>query len=159
MDRETAHALEIYDPPRAERHYTRLRKQVSAWLERHHASPRTQRYLLLIPDLFALVLRLLADPRLDLSLKAQLVVVAAYVIAPFDLIPDFIMPVGLTDDTIALAFVLSRVVALMGQAGESLLQQYWEGDGEALQAIQKVLAGADGIIDRLVRRRIRKRFG
>jgi len=68
------------------------------------------------------------------------------------------MPAGLSDDAVALAFVLSRVVALMGQAGEMILHEHWEGDGEALQAIQKLLSGADGVIDRLMRRRIRRRF-
>jgi uncharacterized membrane protein YkvA (DUF1232 family) len=113
---------------------------------------------LLLPDLFALLVRLVRDPRIDSSLKAQLLLVSAYVISPIDLIPDFLLPIGLADDTVALAFILSRVVAIMGQAGADMLREHWEGDGDVLDQIQRLIEHADSVLNRRVLDRLRRRF-
>ncbi len=143
---------------RAERFYTKLRARIRRWLGRHHVGGRLREYLLLLPDLFALVVRLLRDAHIEPALKTQLVLVSAYVISPIDLIPDFLLPMGLVDDTVAVAFVLSRVAAIMGQAGEDLLYEHWEGEGDVLLQIQRLLAGADQVLNRHVLRRLRRRF-
>jgi uncharacterized membrane protein YkvA (DUF1232 family) len=143
---------------RAERFYTKLRARISRWLGRRHVGGRLREYLLLLPDLFALVIRLLRDAHIEPALKRQLVLVSAYVISPIDLIPDFLLPMGLVDDTVAVAFILSRVAAIMGQAGEDLLYQHWEGEGDVLLQIQRLLAGADQVLNHHVLGRLRKRF-
>ena len=135
--------------------YTRLRARVTAWLDGHDVNPQVKEYLLLLPDLFALLIRLMGDPRVDKSLKAQLALVSIYVISPIDLIPDFILPVGLIDDTVALAFILTRVVKLMGETGEDILRQHWEGQGDILAQLQKIARTAD----RLLNERVLKRLG
>jgi len=126
---------EQQNPPdirRARGSYTRLRARVTAWLDGRDVSDQVKEYLLLLPDLFALLIRLMGDPRVDKSLKAQLAIVSVYVISPIDLIPDFILPAGLIDDTIALAFILTRVIRIMGETGEDILRQHWEGQGDVL---------------------------
>jgi len=144
---------------RAERYYSRLRRKVAGWLERRHVRPAVREYLLLLPDLFTLVIRLLRDPRLSPGLKLQLLGASAYVITPLDFIPDFIVPFGLTDDTVALAFILSRVVGLMGVAGERVLREHWEGRGDVLHQIELVLAAADEVLNRRVAGWLSRRFG
>lgn len=144
---------------RAERYYTRLRRKVARWLERHHVQPTVREYLLLLPDMFTLLIRLLRDPRLSSGLKLQLLGASAYVISPLDFVPDFIVPFGLTDDTVALAFILSRVVGLMGSAGESVLREHWEGRGDILRQIELVLATADEVLNRRVAGWLSRRFG
>jgi uncharacterized membrane protein YkvA (DUF1232 family) len=144
---------------RAERFYTKLRARVSRWLGQHHVGGRLREYLLLLPDLFALLIRLLRDAHIDPALKRQLILVSAYVISPIDLIPDFLLPMGLVDDTVAVAFVLSRVAAIMGQAGEDLLRQHWEGQGDIIMQIQHLLASADRVLNGHVIRLLRNRFG
>ncbi|MBC7223898.1 MAG: hypothetical protein H5T59_06460, partial [Anaerolineae bacterium] len=58
--------VEQYDPERAGRFYTRLRRRIVRWLEQNtKVDPRTRDYLLLLPDLFALLMRLIADPRVS----------------------------------------------------------------------------------------------
>jgi uncharacterized membrane protein YkvA (DUF1232 family) len=144
---------------RAERFYTKLRARVSRWLGQHHVGGRLREYLLLLPDLFALLIRLLRDAHIDPALKRQLILVSIYVISPIDLIPDFLLPMGLVDDTVAVAFVLSRVAAIMGQAGEDLLRQHWEGQGDIIMQIQHLLASADRVLNGHVIRLLRNRFG
>jgi uncharacterized membrane protein YkvA (DUF1232 family) len=148
-----------YDAERAERFYSRLRARISNWLEgRARVGDRVRSLLLLLPDLFVLVVRLIKDPRVGRSSKLQLIAVSAYVMAPIDLIPDFLLPFGLIDDTVALAFVLSRLVSMMEEAGEQVLQEHWEGDGNVLAAIQKVLNAADTVLNARLLRRLRERF-
>ena len=134
---------EEYDLERAERFYTKLRRRITTWLNRHIGiGDKIRDALLLLPDLFALVIRLIRDPRIDRGPKLQLIAVTAYVISPIDLVPDFLLPFGLIDDTVALAFVLGRVVRMMGQAGEAVLREHWEGNGDVLDRIQWIASNA-----------------
>ncbi len=159
MSEETSpHRLDI-EIVRAERYYSRLRRKVAGWLERRRVRPAVREYLLLLPDLFTLLIRLLRDPRLSSGLKLQLLGASAYVITPLDFIPDFIVPFGLTDDTVALAFILSRVVGLMGGAGERVLREHWEGRGDVLHQIELVLSAADQVLNRRVLGWLSRRFG
>ena len=147
------------DIERAGRFYSKLRSRIAAWLEEHtEVSDRVREYLLLLPDLFALLVRLIRDPRIDGSLKLQLIAASAYVISPIDLLPDFLLPVGLVDDAIAVAFVLSRLTRIMGDAGEDILREHWEGEGDILTQIQKIAATADAVIDQRILRRLRRLF-
>jgi len=129
-----------YDFERADRFYTRVRSRVVNWLgKRPQISDSMREYLLLLPDMFALLSRLIRDPRIDASLKGQLIAVSAYVISPIDFIPDFFLPFGLSDDVLALAFILSRVVRIMEQAGAAILREHWEGEGDILVQIEKAV--------------------
>jgi uncharacterized membrane protein YkvA (DUF1232 family) len=148
-----------YDFERAERFYSRLRKRIVAWLNaRANVDGQVREYLLLLPDLFALIVRLIADPRIDASLKLQLIAVSAYVISPIDLVPDFLLPVGLIDDVVAIAFVLSRVVRIMEEAGEDILREHWEGEGDVLAQVQSVAGTADSMLNTAILRRLRQLF-
>jgi uncharacterized membrane protein YkvA (DUF1232 family) len=151
----------VYDVERAERHYTRLRRAIAAWFARRggKVGGALGEVLLLLPDLFALVIRLMGDPRLPRWTKVQLAAATAYVISPIDFIPDFIFPIGLIDDTVALAFVLSRIVVLMEGAGAEILAEHWEGPGSVLGALLKVAGAADDLLSGRVADALRKTFG
>ena len=132
-----------YDVQRTERFYTRLRRRVTNWLSRHAGvKGRIRDALLLLPDLFALVVRLIRDPRIDRGPKLQLIAVTTYVISPIDFVPDFLLPFGLIDDTVALVFILARIVTMMDQAGEAVLREHWEGEGDVLERIQWITTNA-----------------
>ena len=145
-----------FDAERAARFYSRTRGRIAAWLrDRTGIPPAVRETLLLVPDLFALVVRLILDPRVDGSLRAQLVLVSVYVISPVDFIPDFLLPGGLLDDAVAMAFVLSRLARIMASSGESILREHWEGEGDALAQIQRVTAAADKVLDGVLLKRLR----
>lgn len=148
-----------YDFKWAERFYTKLRSRISNWLSsKAKVGSRVRGYLLLVPDLFALLMRLIRDPRVDNALKLQLMAVSAYVIAPIDLVPDFLLPIGLVDDAVALAFVLNRTVKMMDESGEAILREHWEGEGDVLDQIQQALRTADSVLGPRVLKRLRKLF-
>ena len=148
-----------YDFERAERFYSRLRTRVVAWLNaRTNVDGQVREYLLLLPDLFALLIRLIGDPRIDFSLKLQLIAASMYVISPIDLVPDFLLPIGLIDDVVAVAFVLSRIVSIMEQAGEDILREHWEGEGDVLAQIQSVAGAAHTVLNAGILRRLQQLF-
>ena len=68
----------------------------SAW----SARSRVIEVLFHLPNLIRLYWRLLRDPRVSIWPKAMLVGALAYVVLPFDLIPDFIPFVGEIDDLV-----------------------------------------------------------
>ncbi len=134
---------------RARRFYTRLRARVERWLKsRARLNERARDYLLLLPDLFTLVVRLAGDRRLSRSLRAQLIVAIGYVLSPVNVIPDFLMPLGLLDDAVVLAFVLDRVVKIMGQAGVEIMREHWDGPPDMLGRIHWIMETADNVVNR-----------
>jgi uncharacterized membrane protein YkvA (DUF1232 family) len=148
------------DIGRIERRYSRLRRRIETWLEGHTGvDERIREYLLLLPDLFVLLTRLMRDPRVDPALKLQLLAAGVYLVSPIDLIPDFLMPVGLVDDAVAIALVLSSVAKLMGVEGEELLREHWEGTDEVLVQIEGLVRDANRLLDSAVLRRLRSLFG
>lgn len=147
------------DLARAERFYTRLRARVVGWLRRRgKMGTRAAPYLLLLPDLFALLLRLIRDPRVGTGAKLKMLAATAYVISPIDLVPDFLLPVGLLDDTVAVALVLSQVMAMLQEAGEDILREHWEGTGDVLRNIRLVLGAAEDLLGGRVVKRLHRRF-
>jgi len=85
--------------------------------------------------------------------------VSAYIIAPLDLVPDFLLPAGLADDTVALAYALTRVVALLGAAGEAVLREHWEGREDVLATVRRAVGAADRVLGSRLVAALGKRFG
>jgi uncharacterized membrane protein YkvA (DUF1232 family) len=94
--------------------------------------------LLLLPDLTVLLLRLLRDQRVPLARKAVAVAGVAYVLSPLDLMPALLLgPVGLVDDLMVVAACLSGIV---NKVHPDVVRAHWSGQGDALEAIERVTA-------------------
>jgi uncharacterized membrane protein YkvA (DUF1232 family) len=85
-----------------------------------------------MPDCVVLVRRLSRDPRVPRRRKLALVLLAAYLLLPFDLVPDFIPVAGQLDDAILVALVLR---ALLRGGGEPLVREHWPGPERSLALI------------------------
>jgi uncharacterized membrane protein YkvA (DUF1232 family) len=90
-----------------------------------------------IPDCVVLFRRLLSDPCVSGGRKLLLLGLVAYLMMPFDLVPDFIPVAGQLDDAILVALVLRTV--LRG-AGADLVREHWPGPEASLDAVLR-LAG------------------
>lgn len=116
--------------------YDSLRRKVEAWAGRK--VPERYRplvpWLLLLPDLFALLCRLAVDRRVPAADKALLGLVIAYVIAPIDLIPDLVPVIGVTDD---LALVLLMLARLVEHTPPAVLRENWAGRADLAEVIQR----------------------
>ena len=107
---------------------------------RNCPEPLSARQVLrLLPDLIRLVSRLARDDTLPRGVRVRLFVLLAYLLLPFDLIPDFIPVLGYADDVIVISLVLRSVVH---RSGVGALQRHWPGTLEGFAVVRSV-AGLD----------------
>ena len=138
--------------------YRRLRTRVSAWLGSDAGQRyRFARHLLLVPDLFHLVVRLMLDSRVPKNVRSQLFGAAVYVVSPADLLPEALLgPVGFADDVVLLALIVHR---LLGSVPRELVVEHWAGDRDLIIAIQDVLEAAEAMVGGRVWRRLKALMG
>jgi uncharacterized membrane protein YkvA (DUF1232 family) len=124
-----------------------------------------------IPRLLRLIARLLRDSRVATVDKVIFGAVLAYIVAPIDLMPDFLVGLGFADDLYLLGLALNRLFA---SAGGRVLLENWDGDAADLELL---IEGVDDIgtvipkpvrgklesalrrVRRRARRRLRRRVG
>jgi uncharacterized membrane protein YkvA (DUF1232 family) len=121
--------------------YQALRARIAQWLEGKGKGFRHAQLLLLAPDLFHLLTRLMLDRRIPVGEKAGLGAALAYFLSPIDLLPEaFLGPAGYIDDVALAAYALHRLI----NAGHgAVAKELWAGDGDLLDAVQQVLQVAD----------------
>ena len=111
--------------------------KVSRWaalLRRVVKTPWIKETLLVVPRLALLVPKLMGDERVPRRTKLALAGLAAYIVSPWDLIPDFIPGVGQLDDAIVLLLFVDGV---LNQVEDSVLLEHWTGEVATLRRVQK----------------------
>jgi len=111
--------------------------KVSRWtalLRRVVKTPWIKETLLVVPRLALLVPKLMTDERVPRRTKLALAGLAAYIVSPWDLIPDFIPGVGQLDDAIVLLLFVDGVLNLVE---DSVLLEHWTGEVATLRRVQK----------------------
>lgn len=132
--------------------YTRLRDRVAGWSERKAINPKYRDYVLALPDLFHLVVKLMMDPRVDKTSKAVLGAAIAWAVSPIDLLPDFLGPIGMVDDLLVLALALDY---MLDRTPRAVVSEHWAGTGDVFGIIRNVLDRADEWVGRGLVTRIR----
>ena len=118
--------------------YNDLRQRVAGY------SGRYSEYVLMIPDLFLLVTKLMLDKRVDSRYKVYLGSALAYVVSPIDLIPDrFFGGLGYIDDIAVMVAVLN---IMLKEVDNQVILENWSGSADLLATIRKFLDQADQII-------------
>lgn len=132
-------------PERAERFYDRVRTRIQSYVDSKGAAVgKTAEFLLLVPDVFILLWRLVNDGRVSGKNKVLLGSGIAYFIFPIDLIPEaFVGPIGYLDDLVFGVYILNRVLA---DTDAAVLREHWPGSEDVLSIIQKVLGKAESLI-------------
>ena len=92
---------------------------------------------LLLPNVLVLFKGLVRDPRVPRGSKALLVLGAAWVASPIDLIPEFIPFLGPLDDAVVAALVLRHVLRT---AGDDVIAEHWRGEPETLNRLLRFSA-------------------
>jgi uncharacterized membrane protein YkvA (DUF1232 family) len=120
--------------PRERRLYDRLRTQVVK--RQPGASSGIRDLLLLLPDLTVCLVRLLRDDRVPMGSKSIALIGVGYVISPLDFLPGLLLgPLGLVDDLLIVTATLSRI---LNGVHPDVVRSQWPGNGDALDAIQRV---------------------
>ncbi|MCP4305287.1 MAG: DUF1232 domain-containing protein [bacterium] len=105
--------------------------------------------VLLGPNLVKLLYRLLRDRRVPLQRRLAMTLVAAYIVSPIDVIPDFVPVLGSVDDILVLAFAIDY---LLQASPPEIVDLYWDGSADGLELIRGIAGwGVEMLPDRLRR--------
>src|SRR5262245_1767140 len=142
--------------PREQRLYDRLRTRVAQAPGPGQTSGIGD-LALLLPDFTVLLARLLRDPRVPRRAKLVALFGIGYVLSPIDLLPALLLgPLGLLDDLLVVTAALSR---LINHVHPDVVRAAWPGRGDALDAIQRSAAWAEGLVGRKLRGFVRGALG
>ena len=130
---------------RADRFYDRMRTGIRSYLEKKGTAAGTAgEYLLLAPDVFVLLWRLINDKRVNAKNKVMLGSGLAYYFFPLDIIPEgFIGPLGYIDDLVFAVYLLNK---LLSDTDAEVLREHWSGRDDILDTIRNVLNAADKLV-------------
>lgn len=102
-----------------------------------------------VPNLAKLVARLARDPRVPARNKAILVVVAAYLVSPVDLVPAIVPGFGQLDDLVIAVLALDQ---LLNDVPADVVREHWDGSDDVLELVQETLRLVTGFVPARVRR-------
>ena len=116
--------------------------------ERGRLKKRMKDLLLLLPNLLALMVRLVRDPRVSRADKVILGGTILYVIAPLDFIPDMIPFIGQVDDTYLVAVSLLR---LLSRADARVVADHWKNEIDVKQLLDSIVEVSSMFLPKAIR--------
>lgn len=133
--------------------YQALRTKIRSWLERVGPGFKYADILLVAPDLFHVLCRLVADKRIPPLQKAKVAATLAYFITPIGVVPEALVgPIGYIDDVALSAYVLN---GLLNSDQADIVREHWAGDKDVLEVVRGVLEVADSAIGSGLWRRLK----
>ena len=111
--------------------------------------------LLFVPNLVRLLFALLKDPRVSSADKAILAGTIIYVIAPIDVIPDFIPFIGQIDDSYLVAISLLR---LLNRANREVVLDHWKGSYDLKELVTSIARVAEFFLPRRMKKVLQGRI-
>jgi uncharacterized membrane protein YkvA (DUF1232 family) len=145
MMRESTEVSGPVSRDRADRFYDRMRESIRNYLAaKGTAAGAAGEYLLLAPDIFVLLWRLINDDRVNAKNKVMLGSGLAYYIFPLDIMPEgFLGPIGYIDDLVFAVYLLNK---LLTDTDVEILREHWSGRDDILDSIRNVLNAADNLV-------------
>lgn len=145
MMRESTEVSGPVSRDRADRFYDRMRESIRNYLAaKGTAAGSAGEYLLLAPDIFVLLWRLINDDRVNAKNKVMLGSGLAYYIFPLDIMPEgFLGPIGYIDDLVFAVYLLNK---LLSDTDVEILREHWSGRDDILDSIRNVLNAADNLV-------------
>ncbi len=148
---------EALDLKKANDFYELLREKITKWaLEKGgEKGLKTAEILLLAPDLFMLLIRLLQDSRTPVNQKVWIGIGITYFISPLDLMPEAILgPFGYLDDVVLAVFIVNKIL----NSHKQLVLENWSGKGDVLTIIQEVSAKAEELVGKQIYKQLQRIF-
>jgi uncharacterized membrane protein YkvA (DUF1232 family) len=137
--------------------YQSIRNKIHSWMQTEEGkNNRWADYILAVPDLFHLLVKLALDPEVPDKHKAKLGLGLAYFISPIDLLPEALLgPLGLADDLVVAAYILNN---MLNETDPELVKKHWAGDQDVLRLVQQIIDSADEMIGSRLINKIRAMF-
>ena len=128
-----------------QRFYDRTRASIQRYVaSKGSALEKGAEFLLLVPDFFMLLWRLVNDARVTGRNKVLLGSGIAYFVSPIDLVPEaFLGPVGFADDLVLAVYILNKILT---DTSIDIVREHWSGSEDVLITIQNVLNAADQMV-------------
>ncbi len=155
LDAEMNEAAAPVSSERATRFYDRMRNAIRNYLDtKGSLAGKTGEFLLLAPDVFVLLWRLINDARVNAKNKMMLGSGLAYYFFPLDIMPEgFMGPAGYIDDLVFAVYLLNK---MLSDTDAEVLREHWSGSDDVLSMIRNVLAAADNLVGSEIVGRIKK---
>lgn len=115
--------------------YTRFRKEFKNKISDKHS--KYYSYVVLIPDITALLFRLYKDQRVAKEIKTNISIALGYLMFPLDIIPDVIPFIGKIDDIAIIFYILQKILC---DVPEEVVLENWEGDANIIQISREAMA-------------------
>ncbi len=119
--------------------YNRIHDGAIAWATARFREPgaRAMCFVLLLPDLVRLMIKLLEDTRVSFFDKIFILSVLIYVVFPIDLVPELLAgPFGIIEDALLAGVMLVRLVG--NPANAEAIQEHWNGDPAVIRKIRQM---------------------
>jgi uncharacterized membrane protein YkvA (DUF1232 family) len=143
-------------PEEHRRFYDKLRDRIEAYIREKGINPKIAQYLLLAPDLFVVLARLMLDKRVPVQSKAIAGVAIAYFIAPLDVIPEIVTGAfGFLDDVVLAVYALRKILV---DVDARIVQEHWSGEEDLLQVITRVVKAADELVGQKILKKLEERL-
>lgn len=140
-----------------EKYYLKLRKNIADWLEKKtNVNHRFREYIMLVPDMFYLLAKLVQDTEVPQGKKVKLISAIAYFISPIDFLPEaFLGPVGYMDDLAIAAYVLND---MLNTVDLQIIRRHWAGDTDILIIVKNILINADNLMGKGIWDKLKRKF-
>jgi uncharacterized membrane protein YkvA (DUF1232 family) len=127
---------------------------VSGEVTRRGAKKTIVHYIRQLPNYLKMLVGLMTDRRVAGLDKLLVAGALAYIVMPFDLVPDFIPFFGEVDDVYLLVLALQRLIS---NAGRSVVLAHWLGAPDDLHELnlRSVFSAAAFFLPARMRRRLR----
>ncbi len=115
------------------------------WLQKKAGDGhKVAEYLMLAPDLFHLLAKLLGDEEVPKGEKAKLGAAMTYFVMPVDLIPELISGyMGFADDVALAIYVIHSMI---NTPHFKIAEKHWSGDQELLPTARNFVKKADTLL-------------
>ena len=161
-ERDSERAFEMEDELPGNRllsFYDRLRERILHSVERRGGklSEGAVKALLLVPDVFILLVRLMLDKSVPGSTRAMIGGALAYFILPADLLPEMILGgAGFMDDLVLAAAVLSQA---FGGELEPYARRHWSGPEDLRVVLRDISQTAQSLLGQNLYDKLKRLMG
>jgi len=117
--------------------YRNLRDRIHSWAKQKGKSYEYLEYLLLAPDFFYLLVKLMLHKRVPMKAKARTGIVLIYYLSPFDIIPEALLgPIGFADDLVLAVWTINYLVRSVDR---EVLVELWPSNVDLFAAMERIL--------------------
>ena len=129
------------DISKTEDSYTKGREKIKDKLPNN--AKKYSDYIFVLPDIAALIYRLLKDKRVSMKTKLVISAAVAYIAVPCDIIPDKVPFIGKIDDIAIGVFALN---VIMTDVPLNVVLENWQGKNDILIVLKNVIDYATNFI-------------